>query len=286
MTKHPEVASFWTGSSLSFFELVCIQSFVDHGIKFHLYTSGPIENIPDSVELHDASDIYEGSLTKSEDVRFNAGVYSDIFRAHLMKKTDYLWVDLDVYCLRPLDAPTDHIFGVVYRRKSANNCVLRLPKNSPALQLMMDFYTAEVPIPHWWPDRRLKPLLEDYKAGVRPTLGTLPWTTTGPGVLSWALRTTGELALGQSWKTYFQFQSALNFEYLQTDTPIESYETDVARFVHLYGSTKIHIRDSFDGVPPPGSYVEAICDRHGVDPAAHPIPSFNAMGQPVAAKAD
>ncbi len=285
MSQPIEVASFWTGSSLSFFELVCIKSFVDQGYNFHLYTLGPVGNVPDYVQVHDANDIFSGSLPNSEDVRFNAGVYSDVFRAYLMRKTEYLWADLDVYCARPLDSAPSHIFGVVYRRRAANNCVLRLPANSPALQLIINFYNSEVPIPFWWPERRLKPLLTDYEAGVQPALGTLPWTTTGPGVLGWALRTTGELALGQSWKTYFQYQSALNFEFLQTSVPIENYEPGHVRFVHLYGATKIHIRDVFDGVPPPGSYKEAICARHGVDPATHPIPAFNATPQPVAARA-
>ena len=59
-----EVASFWSGSDLSYFEHLSMKSFVDKGYKFHLFTKGPVDNIPDYVEHHDAGDIYQQSDIK------------------------------------------------------------------------------------------------------------------------------------------------------------------------------------------------------------------------------
>lgn len=282
MSKIVSVASFWAGSPLSFFERVCIQSFLDHGYKFYLYTLGNVENIPSGVVVRDASEVFSANLGKSEDVRFNMGVYSDVFRIHMMKKTDHMWVDLDVYCARKIDFEASHYFGVVFSRSSTNNCVLKLPKDSMALQLILNFFQAEVPIPFWWQPSKLSKLMESYKQGVRPTLYSLPWTTTGPNVLTWALRTTGEIKMGQHWHTYYQHVQASNYEFLQTGAPMSEYEGQRVRFVHLYGSTKLQIRDTFNGVPPKGSYVAEICTRHGVNPLEHPIPSYTASVHPVA----
>ncbi len=280
MAQTPEIASFWTGSPLSFFEILCIRSFLDAGYRFHLYTLGDVGRLPDGVIHHDATEIFDGELGHSEDVRFNAAVYSDVFRALLMRKTDFLWVDLDVYCARPLDRTGPHMFGVIRRKNSVNNCVLRLPKTSPALQLMLNFYFADVPIPVWWRPERLNRLFAEIEAGRVPSLSSLPWTTTGPGVLGWALRLTGEIGKGQHWHTYYQYEKALDQEFLTQGTPVEDYEFPAVRFVHLYGSTKIHLRDMFGGMPPEGSYIDVICKRHGIDPAAAPIASFSAAAQP------
>ena len=95
-----EVASFWSGSDLSYFEHLCMKSFVDNGHKFHLFTKGPVDNIPDYVEHHDASEIYQQSDIQSADMRYSNGIYSDIWLVHLLQKTDFMWVDLDVDCLR------------------------------------------------------------------------------------------------------------------------------------------------------------------------------------------
>ena len=43
------------------FEHLCMKSFVDNGYKFHLFTKGPVDNIPDYVEHHDAGEIYQQS---------------------------------------------------------------------------------------------------------------------------------------------------------------------------------------------------------------------------------
>ena len=81
-----EVASFWSGSDLSYFEHLCMKSFVDNGYKFHLFTKGPVDNIPDYVEHHDAGEIYQQSDIQSADMRYSNGIYSDIWRVHLLQK--------------------------------------------------------------------------------------------------------------------------------------------------------------------------------------------------------
>lgn len=266
-----KVASFWDSGNLSYFERVCIQSFLDNGAYFRLYVRSDVGNVPNGVDIRDSKEIFDAKLPESDDKRFNAGVFSDIFRAYLMEKTEFIWVDTDIVCVRPLDFVSDYYFGVIYRKQTVNNCVLRLPKQSPALRLMLNFFESKVPIPFWWREAKLRPLLENYKRGILPTLTNLPWTTTGPNLLSWALRSTGEINNGQNWTRYYQYESALNHEYLVADCDVNDYEPPHAYFVHLYGSTKIHLAEHFNGIPPDGSYVDIVCKRHNVSPADYPI---------------
>ena len=270
-----DVASFWSGSNLSYFEHLCMKSFVDNGYKFHLFTTGPVGNIPDYVEHHDADEIYQQSDIQSADKRYSNGIYSDIWRIHLLQKTDLMWVDLDVYCLRPIDYDKEYYFRINFKKGTVNNCVLKIPRRSVAMHLVGNFLEAQVPIPFWWRKSRLDPLLEQIAAGDLPTLNSLPWTTTGPKVLTWALRATGEINNRQNYSRYWHFDSALNHEYLNPEFDFD-YEAKPVRFIHLFGSTKLHLRDDYKGIPPVGSYIQKICDRHNISPKTAPIPDYQA----------
>lgn len=256
------------------FEHLCMKSFVDNGYKFHLFTKGPVDNIPDCVEHHDAGEIHQQSDIQSADMRYSNGFYSDIWRVHLFKKIDFMWVDLDVYCLRPIDYEKEYNFGINYKKGTVNNCVLKIPSHSVAPYLVRNFLETRVPIPFWWRKPRLDPLLNHISEGNLPTLNSLPWTTTGPNVLTWALRTTGEINNGQHFSRYWHFDSALNHEYLNPDSELEA---SPVRFIHLFGSTKLHLRDAYyQGIPPQGSYMQKICDLHNILPETAPIPNYQA----------
>jgi len=126
-----QVASFWFGSPLSCVERVCIQSFLDHGYTFNLYVLDLTMDVPGGVILHDARSIYSDEEFSKNTLPH--GVMRRFipisFRIHLLQKTDHVWVDLDIYCVNPLALSSDYLFGVVWRNKAVNNCVLRLPKN-------------------------------------------------------------------------------------------------------------------------------------------------------------
>lgn len=270
-----EVASFWTGSDLSYMEHLCMKSYVDNGYTFHLFTKGPVRNIPDYVEHHNADEIYTRPDVDNDDVRVAGAVYADIWRIHLMQKTDFCWVDMDMVCVRPVEYKKDHYFGVNFGTRSTNNCVLRLPRSSPALMLVQDFYESKTPIPHWLDRETLDQLFESMRNGFVPTLEKLPWMTVGPSVLNWALRVTNEIDLGQHFSRYWQINATANNEFLDPNFEFE-FEGPNVRMVHMFGKTKLNLRDQFEGIPPSGSYVDRLCKRHGIDLLTAPIPEYKA----------
>ncbi|NOD76421.1 MULTISPECIES: hypothetical protein [unclassified Ruegeria] len=262
-----EVASFWYGQSLSCVERVCIQSFLDHGYTYHLYVLDLDIDVPDGVIVHDAREIYGVGKTDQLDAsRKRAAVYSDVFRIYLMQKTDYVWVDLDIYCVNPLHVNSDYLFGLIRRNNSMNNCVLRLPKGSLALKLIINFLESDVPFPFWLGPERTQKLVDRYQAGDRFTLYDLPWTTTGPSVTRWALNATGEISRGQHWHLYFPRRG-----FLDPERGLDDYEPDWVRFHHFQGETRSNIRAHYGGLPPEGSYIDVVCKRHGIDPARYPV---------------
>ena len=206
-------------------------------------------------------------------MRCHNGIYSDIWRAHLLQKTDFMWVDLDVYCLRQSDYEKEYYFGINYKKGTVNNCVLKMPRHSVALHRVRNFLEARGRIPFWWRRQRLDALMDQFSGGNLPTLNSLPWTTTGPNVFTWAMRTTGEINSGQHFSRYWHFDPASNHEYLN---PEFEFEASPVRFIHLFGSTKLHLCDAYRGIPPQGSYMQKMCYRRNVLPEIAPISNYKA----------
>ena len=262
-----QVASFWFGSPLSYVERVCIQSFLDHGYTFNLYVLDLQMEVPEGVILHDARTIYsDAEFQKEPTSRRRAAVYSDVFRIYLLQKTDHVWVDLDIYCVNPLDFSSDYLFGVVRRKSAVNNCVLRLPRDSLALKLILTFLASEAPLPHWLGPDKIKSLVTKYQTDGQLSLYDLPWTTTGPSVTRWALNMTGEIGRGQHWHTYWPARG-----FLDPERPIDSYEQPWVRFHHFQGETRTDLRHQCGGIPPRGSYIDMICQRHQIDVNRYPV---------------
>lgn len=106
----PNIQSLWLGPPLSNLEKLCVQSFLDHGHEFHLYTYADIEGVPEGATIKDGNEILPYSeLTGG--VTQEPGVLSDYFRYALLNQKGGWWVDMDTVCLRPFDFPEPVIFA-------------------------------------------------------------------------------------------------------------------------------------------------------------------------------
>lgn len=107
----PIIQSLWIGDPLSNLEKLCIQSFLDHGHEFHLYTYADIRGIPDGVAVKDGNEI----LSESKIYRHHKGslaLFADWFRWKLLYQRGNWWADMDVVCLNRFDIADDIVFGV------------------------------------------------------------------------------------------------------------------------------------------------------------------------------
>jgi len=267
------VASMWIGSTLSYLERVVIQSFLDRGHNFTLYTLHPVANVPDGVVLRDARTILVPPFEMDCDrVRFTAGIYSDLFRLEMIAMTDAIWVDLDAYCVAPFDFEGPYVFGSTRKRRaSPNNGVLGLPTDSAALSMLRIFLNDPNPIPWWWNARRTGALLEKRAAGVRYGIENFAWSFSGPLALRKALEKTGEITHILSKDVLYPVGFNQSDLLLSPDTPVEMIETPRTRSVHLFGATKLTLIGQHGGRPPAGCYIDRICRRHGVDIDRFPL---------------
>lgn len=138
------IQSLWIGDTLSPMEQLSIQSFLSHGHDYHLYTYGPIKNVPKGTTLK-ADDIilpaYKIFQLQNGWGKGSYAVFADIFRYHLLHKNRGWWVDTDVICIKPFDLEADYVIASSYEGKwgsPAINCVLKMSANSDLSTYLVD----------------------------------------------------------------------------------------------------------------------------------------------------
>lgn len=133
------VQSLWVGNDLSDMEKYSIQSFLNLGHEFHLYTYENIGGIPKGVKIKDGNQI----MPAAEIFRLKETFlpFSDIFRYKMLYEKGHYWVDLDLICIKKLDFKDEFVFSSertiqkgAYKMKVKyvpNIGVLKAPPKSP-----------------------------------------------------------------------------------------------------------------------------------------------------------
>lgn len=187
------VNSFWHGGSLTWIERACMRSFLDKGTRFRLFTYDKLGGVPDGVEVEDAATIMPKSeiITYQGDDLPNAkgtpALFANLFRYELLRQDKGIWVDCDVYCLKPFrfkNAP--YVFGYQHNRTidgAVNNGVLKLPKDSQILIDLINLYKPPYSIPPWvFKNHRTRLTAQWGSEDIHPSY--LPWGTFGPKALT------------------------------------------------------------------------------------------------------
>jgi len=103
-----DICTFWFGDRLRFIDRICLASQVMSGQRVKLYSYKPVENVPFGVEMCDAEPILPFTTLARLDPDFphfkpsrTIVQLSDFFRIMLMKYEQGIWLDSDVYLIKP-----------------------------------------------------------------------------------------------------------------------------------------------------------------------------------------
>ena len=247
-----------------------LQSHLDAGHDVTLFTDTPQENLPAGVILRAPSEVAPPPpFNVAGGQRKRVAVWSDIFRLHMLAATGLVWIDTDAYCLRPFPARSKWLFAPL-RPGRIGSGVLRLPPGSATLAGMLEFTGGANPVPPWYDAARQAGMRAEGAAGRGWGLNNLSWGTSGPKALSHFLEVTGEIAHALPQAVFYPVNGETSALLLDPHAAPAAIERPGTLSVHLFGHVKKAVRQLHGGVPPRGSYLDRICRRHGIDPAAHP----------------
>lgn len=141
----PVIQSLWIDGALSRMERLAVQSFIDNGHEFHLYTYGKVGNVPSATVIRDGNDILPKGKIFTNQHSNSLGPFSDWFRYALLAANGGFWVDMDIICLKPFDFEPDIVFADT-PNGGFHTAVLKFPAKHPCMLWLSD-YCASIPEP-------------------------------------------------------------------------------------------------------------------------------------------
>ncbi|WP_316015320.1 hypothetical protein [Roseobacter sp. HKCCA0434] len=273
MSDLPRVAALWIGGSLTWLEQLCLTSFVEMGHPTVLYTYGEVGGVPAGVEIRDGHEIMPDPEVMVHERSGSVALFSDIFRFHLMLRAPgTIWVDTDVYCVRPLDMGP-YIFGYETDQGRMNGAILALPPDSPGLKLMLDLTADPYQIPPFFEGRARARLEAAREAGTPVHASEMVWGLWGPVGITWAMRETGEERHAQARPVLYPVHFAERNLFFKRPLLVRRQIVPETRTVHIWGRIKRVSGKRHGGGVPENSWLDVKLKEHGIDPMAAPITS-------------
>lgn len=257
--QRPAVGTLWLGESLRWIDRLALTSFLHHGhdvTLFHVFSEPPA-GVPDGVRVLPMESVWNPGPDFPADLP--PASLADIFRLHLMRASDMIWVDTDVLCLRPLPA-NDYLVGFE-EGGWINNAVLRLPKDSAALTRMLDLLQDPEWVPEWLPPgEKLKVRSADRGKRLSAACKAVP-NVLGPRAMTYLLGQTGESRNARPQEVFNPLPWSMADVYFNPHGGVDGWLTDQTLTVHLYASRirALHLRVA----PYPGSFIANLADQVG-----------------------
>ena len=140
------VQTLWIGQQLKPLHRECLKSFLHFGHTVDLYTYDEVEGVPKGVLLKNA----EAILPRDSVFAYQKGpgkgsfsAFSNIFRYALLFERGGIWIDTDVFCLKPWEFENhDYLFASETLRteqlRTTASCVIKVPPRAPVMQYCRD----------------------------------------------------------------------------------------------------------------------------------------------------
>lgn len=177
------INSIWIGSNLGPVHVACLKSFINHGHKVVLHSYKCPQDKPEKVEFADANLLIpEDQIVRHRETG-SFSLFSNLLRYELLRKELGLYVDCDIFCLKPI-IDAEYIVGFE-DNNFINNAVLKLPSKCPALMDLCSIRDNNKYFPPWL--SRTKRWKHRFKGLIRMggRIEDLPWGSTGPKAITY-----------------------------------------------------------------------------------------------------
>lgn len=187
----PTVHALWVGPRLGPVAVACLRSFPRAGHRLVLHVYQRPDDLPADIEIADANRTIPEDRIVRHGRTGSLTLFADIFRYELLASGAEVYVDCDIYCVRPLHR-ADYIFGME-DDSGLNNAVLALPASSPMLEALRTASREPGFIPPWYSARRKLELRVRKGLGVPKKLADMRWGVIGPQAITHYAREFGVL---------------------------------------------------------------------------------------------
>ena len=267
----PQLNSLWIGDNLHAVHRLCLSSAVYHGHRVRLFAYGPLRNVPEGVELADAEQVLPKSALFIHKKTGSPAPFADRFRIKLIGMGLGAWIDTDILFVKPLEAASLNIFGWE-SDKLVGNAILQLDPESNLFALVNQHINEDFLAPPWLSGYQKVMLKLREALGIRRHVGAMAYGTTGPDLLTWALRETGNLHLARPVQAFYSLPYAQKTAVFRKNSGWHGFKDlpEGVVAVHLWFQGLlggIHVKSAHGAVPEiePGSFLHDAARHMGID---------------------
>ena len=154
-----------------------------------LHVFDPPKDVPAGVELFDASKLMKPSEAIPYEKYGSYAFAANIYRYRILKASMGIYVDCDVFCLKPLPE-TNYILGW-QSHKSINSAVLAAPAESDLVEQLTKFADDPAFIPPWFNKKVKRKLFLKKALGMSEHPSKMPWGVIGPALVTHLVKSLG-----------------------------------------------------------------------------------------------
>lgn len=196
--KLPTINCVWIGREMGPLHAACLRSFIKHGHKVVLHCFEDVLDAPVGVEAFDANRLMKQNEIIAHKNTGSLSLAADIYRLRIQREGMGIYVDCDVYCLKPFQ-DEEYLFGWdlydlnmgMLMEDLLCNAVLHMPANSKLLDLMLAAANNPHFIPPWEKPSRLRRMKIRAAIGFPKHLSSQRWGVIGPSALTYYAKEAG-----------------------------------------------------------------------------------------------
>jgi len=238
LNKPRDIGTFWHGPELGDLERACLLSMTEKGHDVTLFSHDKVKKVPDGILWRDAREISGDRFdifTRHAGYGRKLAVFADIFRYLMIRQTDMMWADADIFLLEALQPTNEYLFAWEYKTL-INNAVFLLPKSSPALRDLNELCDNQFPIPPFYKPKRKARLWIKKIIGFPNHISRLSACVAGPEAVTYYLRKSGEDLHALAPDSFYPIHHRdLRLFFLPNDQVREQF-LQGSQAVHLWGS--------------------------------------------------
>ncbi|MDK9697035.1 MAG: hypothetical protein OEL76_11635 [Siculibacillus sp.] len=233
----PVCNALWIGERLGPIARACLASFLRRGHRVRVHSYRALDDLPEGAEAVDAASVVPRRSIVRHRRSGSPALFSDLFRYELLRRGAGIWIDADLYCVRPIDFPGPNVFGFE-EPGSINGAVLGLAPDDPILDGLLSVFADPGVIPPWvdLPGHHRILLKVRHLLGLGDQLADLPWGAVGPRALTWLLREDGRLDEAQPIDAFYPLHWSQIDRLYAADGDIEAVVTPRTRTIHLWNN--------------------------------------------------
>lgn len=246
----PIANMLWVEGKLGPLERACMRSVMAQGHRLVLWHYGPIEGVPEGVELRDGDGVMSRERLFRHVPTGSWSLFSNLFRYRLLQLGHGLWFDSDTYLLKPVVWGDGHVYGLGHPGTVAMG-VFALPPDSPVLSELIGYFDART-IPPWLRLRwRLRFGWQRARHGTF-RIETMPWGNLGPNALTAMIRKHGLMGRVQGQAVFSPWRWDEADWVLHSGEPLDDRIAPETLAVHLFNQM---LGDRKLAPAPPGSFL-------------------------------